>query len=353
MVSRNLHTGVWLLLLAALPSAAADLQGQARVWAGVGFDSNAKRDYVSTSGATTPDLFAFAVGQIEGLASFGDLVRLQGAYDIAGRTFFLLPSEDTVVQSAQLEAAVTPKKWLELGVFGSGRDRRGAERDYSDLVGGALLDFLPDAAVDVRLSVAAHRFIYWDRFAYSWWGPDAQLTARYRFNRRHSFSVFGQFNPRTYNANATPYPGPDGEPVPPAVGRADTFFGVGASYAYRGPFHFSLGYSYFDQTSNSYGETMRRHRLAATGAVHLPFDLTLLGSATLQLANFPDGVYLSPELTVIEDDENSSSVTLKLVRPLGKYFELDLRYAFYVNVLPTNQFLYLRHVITLGVAFTW
>ena len=343
---------VLLVLIAALPGAAAEFQGSARVWAGLGFDSNARRDYVSNGVGTQPDGFGFGLGQVEGLATFGDLFRVQGSYDIAGRKFLLLPSEDTVVQSAQLEARAAPRKWLELGVLGHARDRRGAERDYSDLEGGALLDFLPDPALEVRLTLEAHRFIYWDRFDASWWGPDAQLYARYRFTRRHSLSVFGQYNPRTYNANANEK-GPDGLPVETSTVRADTYFGAGLSYAYRGPFHFSLSYGYSDLTSNSYGETIRRHRLTATGAVHLPLDLTVLGSATLQLSSFPDGVYLSPELTVIEDDENSSSVSVKVVRPLGEHFELDVRYAFYVNVLPNNQFLYLRHVASVGVAFTW
>jgi hypothetical protein len=349
-VSRTL---AWLLFLAALPCAGVELQGNARVWAGLGFDSNSRRDYVSPGVPTVPDGFGFGLGQLQGSAQFGELFRVLGAYDLAGRKFLFQGSEDTVVQSAQLEALLAPKKWLELGVVGRARDRRGAERDYSDLQGGAQVDFVPDPALDVRLSVVAHRFIYWDRFDASWWGPDAQLTARYRFTRRHSLSVYGQFNPRTYNANATPRPSTDGTPPPPPEVRSDVFLGAGLTYTYRGPFHFSLSYGYFDLTSNSWGETIRRHRLTATGAVHLPLDFTVLGAGTLQLSSFPDGVYLSPELTVIEDDENSSSVSVKVVRPIAEHFELDARYAFYVNVLPTNQFLYLRHVVSVGVAFTW
>jgi hypothetical protein len=349
-VLRTLALLVGLLSLRAL---GAEFVGHARLWVGPGFDSNAKRDFVSPNAQTAADGFLYGLGQLEGQVTFDTGIRLQAGYDLSGRKFWFLPSEDTVLQAAQVEATFGVSRFFNVGVLGRARDRRGAERDYSDLQGGAFVDFLPDAHVDVRLSVVAHRFLYWNRFAYSWWGPDAQLTARYRFDRRHSLGVFGAFNPRTYNADATPRPGPMGEPPPPVVRRTDSAFGAGLSYSYRGPFHLSVGYGYFDQTSNSWGETIRRHRISLTAGVHLPLDFTVLLSGALQLASYPDGVYLAPELTVVEDDENASSVTVKLVRPLVEHLELDARYGFYRNVLPTNGFVYQRHVVSLGLTLSY
>ncbi len=347
------RTFALLVGLLSLRAVGAEFLGHARLWLGPGFDSNARRDFVSPGAQTLPDLFLFGLGQLEGQVTFESGIRLQGGYDVGGRKFLFLPSEDTVLQAAQLEATFGVSRFFNLGLVARARDRRGAERDYSDLQGGAFVDFLPDQHVDLRLTVAAHRFLYWDQFAYSWWGPDAQLTARYRFDRHHSLGVFGTFNPRTYNANATPRPGPMGEPPPPAVGRTDSVFSAGLSYSYRGPFHLSAGYGYFDQTSNSWGETIRRHRFSLTAGVHLPLDFTVLLGGTLQLASYPDGVYLAPELTVVEDDENASSVTVKVVRPLLEHLELDARYAFYRNVLPTNGFLYQRHVVSIGVSLSY
>lgn len=337
----------------ALSAQAVDFRGRARLWLGPGFDSNARRDYVSAGRGTQSDLFLFGLGQLDGRLGLGQAVQVTGAYDVAGRKFIFLPSEDTVVQSAQLEVLWAATRLFNFGAQGRARDRRGAGRDYTDLQAAAVIDFLPDRALDLRLTLAAHRFMYWPRFAYSFWGPDGALTARYRFLKRHSLSVFGSFNPRTYDANAVARPEPEGTPVPTSTVRSDTFLGVGASWAYRGPMHLSLSYTYFDQSSNSWGETLRRHRLAATVGVALPLGLTALAAGTLQLSSFPDGVYLAPELTVVEDDENSSSATLKVVRSLGEHVELDLRYAFFVNALPANQFVYVRHVVTLGVAFSY
>ncbi len=341
-----------MVVLAGL-AGAADVDGRARVWVGPGFDSNARRDFVSPGYPTAADAFLYGLGQLEGQVTFDTGFRLQGSYDVAGRKFLLLPSEDTVLQALQVEALYGLSRIFNVGVFGRARDRRGAQRDYSDLQGGLAIDFLPDPHVDVRLAVAAHRFLYWDRFAYSWWGPDAQLTARYRFDRRHSLSVSGLYNPRTYNAVAVPHPPADGDPPPPDQTRSDVAFGAGVTYSYRGPFHLSGGYSYFDQTSNSLGETVRRHRFSMTLGLHLPWDLTLLAAGALQLASYPDGVYLAPELNVLEDDENASSVSVKLVRPLVAHLELDLRYAFFHNVLPNNGFVYQRHVVSIGLALSY
>ena len=342
-----------LLLLTTANAFAAEFQGHARLWVGNALDTNARRDFVSSNNRTQADLFLFGLGQLEGVLRLGESVRLFGSYDVSGRKFLFLPTEDTVVQAAQLEGTVTFLKYFGFGISGRARDRRGAERDYTDLVGGAVLDFLPDPSVDLRFQINAHRFLFYNRFAYSFWGPDGTLSARYRFNRKHSISAFGTYNPRQYNGNKRHRPLPEGTEPPPDEVRKDNVFGGGLSYSFRGPFHFSFAYSYMDQSSNSYGESVQRHRLNASAGFRLPWNLMLLTSITWQPAVFPEGVFLSPDLTVLEEDENVSSLTVKLVKPMGRYWDLDIRYAGFLGVLPQNEFLYLRHVISIGVAVSY
>ncbi len=316
------------------------------MWVGPALDTNPSRDIVSNN----PDGLIYGLGQLAGSADF-ERVALAAAYEVAVRKFFTQPGADTIIQSAQLEGSVALGKAFAVGLSGHARDRRGADRDYSDLVGEAIIDFRPDQALDVRLRLGAHRFIYWPSFAYSFGGPDGTLQGRYRFNRRHSASFFGGLNPRTYNALTHEIVD---DPMPaPRVTRQDTVFQVGASYTYRGSFHLTVGYSYFDQSSNSYGESQRRHRLSVTYGTALPFELTLLATTALQYSLYPDHIFLSTNILLLEDDENSSSVTLKLVRPLSKHVELDVRYALYVNLLPQKNWLYLRQVASVGVSFTF
>lgn len=342
---------VFLVVLAS--SARAQFQGHARAWLGPGVDTNAKREFVSYDVIPVADGFVFGLAQLDGTAQFFDRLRLAGSYDVAARKFIAFPTEDTVVQSAQLEATVQFMGVFAAGVSGRARDRRGAERDYTDLVGGAVLDFFPTAAIDVRAQLQAHRFLFYNRFAYSFWGPDGSLNARYRFDRRHSVSLSGTYNARTYNANARTHPDEMGQVTDSGVTRFDPVFSGAISYSYRGPFHLTASYAYVDQTSNSYGETVKRHRLSLTAGVRLPWKITALGSITWQPSLFPDGVYLSPDLTVTEDDENMSSLTLKLVRPLNAWIDLDVRYAGYLGIYPQNNFLYLRHVVSAGLAVSF
>lgn len=344
MVARSLMV---LVVLLSADASAADVQGRARLWLGPAFDSNPSRDFVANS-STNPDGFLFALLQLEGLAHFGERIHLLGSYDVGGRKFMLLPSQDTVVQAAQVEGTVSFLKFFDFGLVARARDRRGAERDYTDLQGGAAVDFVPDAAVDVRLQVSAHRFLFYNRFAYSFWGPDGLLSARYRFDRRHSISAFGSYNPRTYNAKAR-----SASMEETLNTRSDAVFGAGVGYSYRGPIHLTLSYSYFDQTSNSFGESVIRHRLNATAGIRLPWKLSVLGSLTWQPSLFPEGIYLSPDLTVLEDDENVSALSVKVVRPLSGWLDVDLRYAGYWGVLPQNNLQYLRHVVSIGLSASY
>ncbi len=329
---------------------AADVRGSARLWAGPGYDTNARRDFVSAGVPTSGDGFFYGLGVLEGRVDF-ERAHLLASYDVAGRKFVTQPSEDTIVQNLQLDGTVALGKSFSAGLSGRARDRRGADRDYSDLFGQGVVAFTPDEALDVRLTAAAHRFVYWPRFAYSYFGPEFGLQARYRFDRRHSASAFGTLGLRTYNALTHADPN---NPTPPtAVTRADSMVLAGAAYSYRGPFHLTVAYSYFEQASNSFGETLRRHRVAVTAGVRLPWRLMLFASGAVQLNQFPDGVYLSPDLQVLEDDENSTALTTKLVRPLTDHIDLDLRYALYFNTLPQNNFLYLRQVVSLGASVSF
>ena len=131
---------------------------------------------------------------------------------------------------------------------------------------------------------------------------------------------------------------------------------VGAGYTYRGPFHLTASYSYVDSSSNSYAETYRRHRFAATLGLQLPFELTLLLSGAFQFAEYPEGLRLTNDQPGgadlnVEGDENANQATAKLVHPLGKHFDIDLRYAIFFNKLA--GYTYLRMVGSLGVSWRW
>jgi hypothetical protein len=112
-----------------------------------------------------------------------------------------------------------------------------------------------------------------------------------------------------------------------------------------------VGYAYQELASNSFGQTVMRHRLNALAGLRLPGRLTLLAQGTLALDRYPDGVFLSPEIILAEDDEGQNVLSLRLVRPLGERLDLELSFGWYGTRLPRNDLTYSRQVGSLGVSW--
>jgi hypothetical protein len=336
------------LLLALLPSVGlgAELGGGARLWLGGGFDGNARRDFQQVG--RSEDGFFGLTGTLSGRAA-GERLGAAGTYEGGLRTFFRHPTEDVLVQAASVSGALSLGSRWTLGLDGRGRDRRGASRDYSDLLGQLSLSFTPDAAVDARVTWGARRFLYWPAFGYSFGASELGATAGYRFDRRHSAHAFGELGGRSYRQPSRAAPGDEAEGEPPL--RRDTAFIAGVGYTYRGKVAVSAGYTYAGLASNSFGESSFRHRVNATLGLRLPYRLMLFTQLGLQLTRYPDGVFLSPELSLLEDEENHNSVALKLVRPLTRTVEVELRYALYQNTLRENGLSYFRQLAAAGL--TW
>ena len=333
---------VMLLPLAA----AADVSGSARVSTGVGYDSNVRRDYDQIPGGTQADAFAFASGW--GHLQFnGEKGRGWGEYEIGLRKFLQSTSEDVVVQSFAAQGLLPLGQLLALGLDVRGKDRRGADRDYTDLAAFAFVELVPSGSFDLRAEAGAQRFIYRPIFEYSFKATDFSLQARYRFDRHHSIALLGELGLRFYNGDARPAPSVEANSFPQ---RQDTAFLAGLSYSYRGPFALTLSYAYGGAVSNSFGETVYRHRLSASAGIRLPWELTLLAQGAVQLSHYPDGANTPPEVILLEDD-NQDSVALKLLRPLSSHLDAELRFALYHANLPQNGLTYLRQVAWIGI--TW
>ncbi len=330
----------WALLIPGL-SYSADLEGSARFHLSTGVDSNAPRGFGGSSPDGVASLQAAGNGAIR-----GESWRLDGSYEAGARKFLVYPSEDSLVQQASVQATWRWARPLLAGLDAGAKDRRGAGRSYTDLSGRAFLSFSPEARVEVRVSGGGRRYWFHPDALYSFRAVEGSLSARYRLDRHHAFTVLGDFGQRGYDGQARPRP----EGASPGR-REDLVLGAGVAWSYRGPFTASVGYTFLDQGSNSYGERLTRHRLTATGGVRLPWELMLLAQGSLQLTSYPDGIYLSPEQQLAEDDENHNSLSLKLLRPLTDRLDVELKGAGYHNVLPQNGQRYLRTTLWLGLNF--
>lgn len=339
-----------LLTALALPGSAhaADVEGSVRATGRLLLDSNAPRDFQAAQGRQPePDLALSLLASGEGRVT-GERLQGVGRYELGGRKYLRYSTEDVLVQGASVEGSMALGTQWGLGVQGRAKDRRGGTRDYSDVGAEAFLEYAPEVRLALRVRAGAHRFVYRPDARANFGAPEFGLLGRYRFNRRHALTVFGEHGSRRYGVEARPPPGRE----EPSLGRRkDGALAAGAGYTYRGPLALGLTYAFQEISSNSYGETVLRHRLSGSAGLRLPWRLTLLAQGALGLSRYPDGLYLSPEIILVEEDEGQNSLSLKLARPVGKHLDAELSYGLYGTNLPRNELTYFRQV--LGVGLSW
>lgn len=371
-------------MLLALPAQAVEVDGSLRAWAGVGLDTNPHRDFkvpdlpctaTNRSGCTEVDAFFQGLLQLDGALRF-ERAAFGAGYDLGGRKFVLTkdPEEDTLVQTGQLHGELFLSKYVGLGAEGSIRDRRGAGRNYTSLSGEGYLRFLAAGRLDSRVRVGAQRFLYWTllenrsepyRGDCCFYGATVGLNARFKLTPRHSIGLSIDFEPRAFDVE--PFANPDLDPPPtlPAQ-RADNVLVATVGYRYRGRWAFDGSFSFLESASNSYARSLRRFSFSASAGVQLFWRLSLMGNAVLQFVQYPDGLYLPPDGTSSQEgiltydaDETGPHVSLRLVRPLGDFFEVDLKYQVFFawlelgkrNETDPGGLTYQRHTVTLGFSF--
>lgn len=339
-----------LLLLATLwggSAHAAEWQGSLKGTGRMLVDSNAPRDF--SDGITRgpgADVALSVLGTAEGRGT-GERAQLVGRYELGARKYVSYANEDTLVQAGALEGSLALGTEWGVGLEGHVKDRRGGSRAYSDLGTSVFAEYAPDVRLALRVRLGARRFLYRPDHTADFGGPEVGVLGRYRLDRRHSLSVFGEWGSRGYGIQARPFPGVNRFPGR----RQDGGLVAGAGYTYRGPVKLSLSYAFQEVSSNSFGETALRHRLTGSVGVLLPWRVTLLAQGSLGLSRYPDGIFLSPEIILVEEDEGQNSVSLKLARPVSARVDLELSWGVWSTRLPRNNLSYTRQVF--GVGFTW
>ncbi|HSP80860.1 MAG TPA: hypothetical protein VLQ93_20200, partial [Myxococcaceae bacterium] len=326
-----------LLGLAAGGAQAADVEGALRVTGRLMLDGNAPRGF--SDGRTRPDtsdlvLSVLAAGEGRYTAERWQLV---GRYDAGGRKYLAYPQEDVLVQAASLEGSLALGPMMGVGLEGRGKDRRGGSRAYTDLGASAFLEYAPDVRLALRVRAGLHRFLYRPDFSASYGGPEAGFLLRYRFDRRHALTLSGEYGSRRYAMAATPPPGQEPERE---QRREDGALLASVGYSWRGPVLLGLGYAWQEVGSNSFGESVQRHRLSGNAGVRLPWKWMLLAQGSLGLTLYPDGLYLSEDILLVDDDAGENSLSLRLTRPLSEHLDVELSYAVYGTRLPRNGLRY-------------
>lgn len=315
--------------LGALPS--VGLAGTLTLTGAVGFDSNPSR---TVGAAVPPDGFLGVSVSEKGRQSLGESTGLQARYDLGVRKYFSQEAEDLLVQQGEvgLSQRVGP---LLLGAEASGKLRlsRAGNRDYSDAGLEVSADWTAARWLSVRLAGAARGFLYLPEADYDSLGPRGVLSVRVQPARRHVVTAAAFAGMPWYRAQAR-Y---DSTGVLSPDTRRDRHLGAQISYSFRGPVALQGGYTYLRVDSNSHGEGSERHRVWAAASAKLPWRLFVGGQFAWQYLRYPDGVFLSEDLLLL-DDESQSSGGVKLAFAATASLDVELRWsAFWIDLPPARD----------------
>lgn len=305
---------------------------------------------------------------------FGRDHALRGYYVLGAKRFFQETTEDLLAQEVGLASGHRLGSVFRLDLDGSykGSRIRSGLRDYDVLTAGLGGTFIVSPSWQVDLQTRMTRFTFAIEPRFNYLGPRATLGLTYRPTRRLSVAVRGGATVRLYDGQALVegiFVGttemPIGTPVlrfcedpdaeledgilcEPAGKRQDIEVTASASVSYRGPFLISAQYLLRLQRSNSDVENIDRHRVEVTATFALPGSLTMNVLGALQ---FNQGVSITDQKFLADDDENQNSLNVGVQRPIYGPLYVEARYALFANQFSTADVEFIRHTAYLGLGY--
>lgn len=352
---------------------------QAEPWAvtaeaGAEIDSNVTR--IETSPGSRP--YAAGVGRTGARLDAKDAL-LGGVYVLAASGLArLVPGErDHEPFTENVALVTTDARWLHpVGrqpfTAGAGVSIADAEsliggtgaRTFRNLGAEGLLG-LGSEKHHLVLALGARDFVYKQYPGYDWRGP----TASARLDSvlwqpkggTHSLDLLVTlgFERREYDADAKQHRcTTDDDSCMPAtrLRRRDRLERVGVSLDWTGDIVATLGYQVIALASNSYGQSLIRHRVTASATTELFDKLFATATAILQLERYPDGIQVTKldginELTNLED-ESRSSLQIRIARELTRAWSVEARGAIWRDLGSSDTGTFRRQLVYAGLVYS-
>lgn len=178
---------------------------------------------------------------------------------------------------------------------------------------------------------------------------DLDLSAQYHVERR--------FYDSPVEVNVCP----PGKPIDASClvaggGSRDDWFHEGAvDLTVVGKALFTIGYALQLNLSNSFGQSLLRHVIAAKLGFRLPWQLYATLKGQLLITRYFDPVLLdravNTQTFVSIEDENRNAFIADLERPIGRGLSVEARYSIFTNEIAPSPVSFLRQVVYVGVAY--
>jgi len=138
--------------------------------------------------------------------------------------------------------------------------------------------------------------------------------------------------------------------------RADRFQRASLDLTWTGDVVATAGYQLTVVDSNSYGQSLIRHRVMMSVTAELIDKLFGSATATLQLDQYPDGRVVEKDIQHIEfqnlDDENRSSLQVRIARELSSSWSLEARAAVWRDFDTTGTASFRRELVYAGIIYS-
>lgn len=245
-------------------------------------------------------------------------------------------------------------------------DRRRLDRTFATFGGDVLLIMRKDDDRALTLGFGGRRFVYKPCNKFDWYGPSA--TARLDLTlwqqsggtRSLELSAFAAIEARSYNDVAFANACADDEmpenpadcSAPTSLERSDRYHRLGFEMTWVGGTVAALGYQLAVTDTNSYGQSLVRHRVNMSATRELLGGLFGTALVTLQYDQYLDGLIVQKDLQnqtfTTLDDENRSSFQIRVAKQLSPTFSLESRIAYWRDLGGGDDASFRRTLFYLG-----
>ncbi len=298
-------------------------------------------------------------------------LAFQADYACGAKLFYRETSEHLVANQLELSLLHRPLPARQVGLRAGLRDATQATHGRDYLLGhlAMYLRVRPLDALGVEATAGGRGFLFKPddaaaraegapRFSHA--GPAAGLSLQAALGAGFGLSLAYAFDVRFFRDPAR-VPGEEG-PVAGPRARQDERHALSARARWRGAFWgerrliAQLGYGFTANPSNSLGSTARWHRLEAVLSAELPADLSLHLMGSVQLTDFPGGLYVDQAAYEPDADENENAFVARLNWRFWGPLLLVAQVAVYRNTFAMGsgeQPDFSRETYQLGLAWDW
>jgi hypothetical protein len=248
-------------------------------------------------------------------------------------------------------------------------DRRRLDRTFRTAGADALIVMRNTDDRSLTLGFGGRRFSFKPCSKFDWSGPSANarldltLWESAEGTRSLELAAFAGVEARAYNDVALANACENGEmPVDPkdcsaatSLPRHDRYHRVGVELTWVGSVVAALGYTLSVTDTNSYGQSLVRHRVNLSATTDLPWGLYGTAYVTLQYDQYLDGLIVEKDLQnqtfTTLDDENRSSFQVRIARQVTKTVAIETRFAHWRDIGGGDDAAFRRSLLYAGAVF--